>query len=91
MTGDNSVQSNWNATDEGSVVYLQTQLSAPTPFEEANDRPTDGVAYLAMQQVCNNCSKRHAVIDDTENSEVVSRGKLDYQVLCEDYSQMGRA
>lgn len=48
MTGDNSLQSNWNATDEGSVFYLQTQLSAPTPFKEVNDCPTEGVAYLAM-------------------------------------------
>lgn len=91
MTGDNSVQSNWNATDEGSVVYLQTQLSAPTPFEEVNDRPKDGAAYLAMLQECINCPRRRAVIDDSENSEGVSPGKSGYQVLCEDYLQMGRA
>lgn len=45
-----------------------------------------------MLQVCINClHKRHAVIDDTKDSEVVSCGKLDYQVLCEDHLQMGRA
>lgn len=49
--GDNNLQSNWSATDDGSVLYLQTQLTAPAPFQEVNDRPMDGIAYHAMLHV----------------------------------------
>lgn len=51
MGGDNNLQSNWSATDDNSVVYLQTQLTTPGPFQEINDRPMDGVAYHAMLNV----------------------------------------
>lgn len=51
MGGDNNLQSNWSATDDNFVVYLQTQLTTPSPFQEINDRPMDGVAYHAMLNV----------------------------------------
>lgn len=51
MGGDNSLQSNWSAIDDGAVVYLQTQLTEPSPFKELNDRPMDGIAYHAMLHV----------------------------------------
>lgn len=51
MGGDNLLQCNWSATDDGSVVFLQTQLTSPSPFEELNDRPMDGIAYHAMLRV----------------------------------------
>lgn len=34
MTGDNSVQANWNATDEGSVVYLKLSCPHPLPLKK---------------------------------------------------------
>lgn len=52
IAGDDTLQSNWTATDDGSIVYLQTQLASPTPFRELNDRPMDGIAYHAMLHVC---------------------------------------
>lgn len=51
MTGDNTLQTNWTATTDSSVVYLQTQLTSPSPFAENLDRPMDGIAYHAMLQV----------------------------------------
>lgn len=51
MAGNYSLQSNWSATDDGTVVYLQTELTTPSPFQEYNDRPLDGVAYHAMSHV----------------------------------------
>ena len=53
ISGDNSLQSNWSATEDDSVLYLQTQLTQPSPFMELNDRPLDGIAYNAILQVCN--------------------------------------
>lgn len=51
MGGDHDLQSNWSATDDDSVIYLQSQLTVPSPFEELLDRPMDGTAYYAMLHV----------------------------------------
>ena len=51
MTGDNTLQTNWTATTDSSVVYLQTQLTSPSPFAETLDRPMDGIAYHAILKV----------------------------------------
>lgn len=51
MGGDDTLQSNWSATDDNSIVYLQTQYTSPSPFLELNDRPLDGIAYHAMLNV----------------------------------------
>lgn len=51
MGGDHSLQANWSATDDGTVVYLQSQLTVPSPFQELEDRPMDGIAYYAMLDV----------------------------------------
>ena len=51
ISGDDSLQSNWSVTADDSVLYLQTQLTQPSPFMEENDRPSDGIAYNAILQV----------------------------------------
>ena len=51
ISGDDSLQSNWTATVDDSILYLQTQLTQPEPYMEVNDRPLDGIAYNAILQV----------------------------------------
>lgn len=73
MAGDNNLLSNWSATDIGSVVYLQTQLTAPAPFQELNDRPMDGTVYHAMLHVC-------SVLVIKKTSDVGQRPGISWQI-----------
>ncbi|KAL5508744.1 hypothetical protein ACEPAG_4723 [Sanghuangporus baumii] len=50
ISGDNSLESEWQINESSDFVYLQMGLTSPGPYQEIDDRPQDATVYYCTKK-----------------------------------------